>query len=102
LPATVAQELCLTGRTVRASEARRLGIVREVAAADRELLGRAIELAERICGLPRRSVLETKRRTLLERRHLWGFLFDEEREAFRRAVLGPDTEPTGAGRRTRT
>src|SRR5204863_3106065 len=64
LPATVAQELCLTGRTVRASEARRLGIVREVAAADRELLGRAIELAERICGLPRRSVLETKRRTL--------------------------------------
>jgi hypothetical protein len=46
-------------------------------------------------------VLETKRRTLLERRHLWGFLFDEERDAFRRAVLGPDSEPAGAGRRAR-
>jgi 3-hydroxypropionyl-coenzyme A dehydratase len=101
LPATVAQELCLTGRVVNAPEALRLGIVREVAAADRELLGRAVELATRICELPRRSVLETKRRTLLERRHLWGFLFDEEREAFRRAVLGPDTEPADAGRPAR-
>lgn len=102
LPATVAQELCLTGRIVNASEGLRLGIVREVAGADREVLGRAVELAERICELPRRSVLETKRRTLLERRHLWGFLFDEERDAFRRAVLGPDGEPAGAARRART
>jgi len=37
-------------------------------------------------------VLETKRRTLLERKHLWGFLFDEEREAFQRAVLGATTK----------
>jgi len=101
LPATVAQELCLTGRVLNSPEALRLGIVREVAATDHELLGRAVELASRICELPRRSVLETKRRTLLERRHLWGFLFDEEREAFRRAVLGPDTEPADAGRRAR-
>jgi 3-hydroxypropionyl-coenzyme A dehydratase len=101
LPATVAQELCLTGRIVNASEALRLGIVRDVAGADRELLGRAVELAARICELPRRSVLETKRRTLLERRHLWGFLFDEERQAFRRAVLGPDSEPADAGRHAR-
>jgi enoyl-CoA hydratase len=99
LPATVAQELCLTGRIVRASEALRSGIVREVTGGRREVLGRAIELAQRICELPRRSVLETKRRTLLERRHLWGFLFEEERKAFRRAVLGPDTETAGAGRK---
>ncbi len=97
LPATIAQELCLTGRVVDAPEALRLGIVREVAGADRELLERTVELAARICEFPRRSVLETKRRTRLERRHLWGFLFDEEREAFRRAVLGPDTEPSNAG-----
>ena len=34
LPATVAQELCLTGRIVRATEAQRLGIVREVVSGD--------------------------------------------------------------------
>ena len=101
LPATVAQELCLTGRIVPAAEAQRLGIVREVTAATRDVVARAIELAERICGLPRRAVLETKRRTLLERKHLWGFLFEEERAAFRRAVLGPEPEPAqdrGGGR----
>ena len=93
LPATVAQELCLTGRIVRASEAQKLGIVREVVPAQRDVVSRAIELAERIAEFPRRAVLETKRRTLLERKHLWGFLFDEEREGFRRAVLGGDPEP---------
>jgi enoyl-CoA hydratase/carnithine racemase len=101
LPATVAQELCLTGRIVDAPEAQRLGIVREIAGPNRDVLDRAVELAERICDLPRRSVLETKRRTLLERKHLWGFLFDEEREAFRRAVLGADAEPATGGRRAR-
>ena len=34
------------------------------------------------------AMLETKRRTLLERSHLWGFLFDEEERVFRRALLG--------------
>ena len=75
--------------------------MREVAGPGSDVVARAIELAERICGLPRRSVLETKRRTLLERKHLWGFLFDEERDAFRRAVLGPDSEAADGGRRTR-
>ena len=92
LPATVAQELCLTGRIVRADEALRLGIVREVVDAHTDVLARGLELAQRITELPRKAVLETKRRTLLERRHLWGFLFEEEREAFRRAVLGPEPE----------
>ena len=39
---------------------------------------------ERIAGLPRKAILETKRRTLLERRHLWGFLFEDEQRVFRR------------------
>lgn len=88
LPATVAQELCLTGRMVAATEAQRLGIVREVVSGD--VVGRALELAERIAGLPRKAILETKRRTLLERHHLWGFLFEEEERVFRRALLGDD------------
>jgi enoyl-CoA hydratase len=98
LPATVAQELCLTGRIVPAAEAQKLGIVREVTSGSRDVRERGVELADRVTRLPRRAVLETKARTLLERKHLWGFLFDEERDAFRRAVLGPDpASPDAAG-----
>ena len=88
LPATVAQDLCLTGRIVEAAEAQRLGIVREVTGDD--VMPRALALAERVAGLPRRAILETKRKTLLERQHLWGFLFDEEERVFRRALLGEE------------
>jgi enoyl-CoA hydratase len=97
LPATVAQDLCLTGRMVRADEAQKLGIVREVTSPPGDVVARALDLAQTITELPRTAVLETKRRTLLERKHLWGFLFDEEREAFQRAVLGATSEvaPTG-------
>jgi enoyl-CoA hydratase len=90
LPATVAQELCLTGRLVRAEEAHRLGIVREVVREN--VVDRAIELAARVAGLPRKAVLETKRRTRLERHHLWGFMFEEEKRVFRRALLGDSDE----------
>src|SRR6476659_7248015 len=90
LPATVAQELCLTGRLVKADEALKLGIVREVVRGD--LMERAMELAGRGAGLPRKAILETKRRTLLERRHLWGFLFEDEQRVFRRALMGHDSE----------
>ena len=93
LPATVAQELCLTGRVVQAQEAQRLGIVRDVVAGD--VLPRGVALAERIAALPRRAILETKRRTMLERRHLWGFLFEEEERVFRRALLR-DEDPDAA------
>ena len=88
LPATIAQELCLTGRLVKADEALKLGIVREVASGD--VVARGLELGQRVAALPRRAVLETKRRTLLERRHLWGFLFEDEQRVFRRALLGPE------------
>jgi enoyl-CoA hydratase/carnithine racemase len=91
LPATVAQDLCLTGRMIDAPEALRLGVVREIAQDD--VVVRGLELAERVAALPRGAVLETKRRTLLERRHLWGFLFEEERRVFARALLGPEPEP---------
>jgi 3-hydroxypropionyl-coenzyme A dehydratase len=94
LPATVAQELCLTGRIVKAPEAQKLGIVREVAEGD--VVARGLELAARVAELPRQAILETKRRTLLERRHLWGFLFEEEERVFRRALLG-DAEPEADG-----
>jgi enoyl-CoA hydratase/carnithine racemase len=90
LPATVAQDLCLTGRLVKAKEAAKLGIVREVVPGD--LVTRALELGNQVAGLPRKAVLETKRRTLLERRHLWGFLFDDEQQVFRRALIGPETD----------
>ena len=86
LPATVAQELCLTGRIVDAAEAKKLGIVREVTSGD--VVERALGLAGRVAALPRESVFETKRRTRMERDHLWGFLFEEERRVFRRALLG--------------
>ena len=71
---------------VDAAEAQRLGIVREVTEDD--VVARALELAQRIAGLPREAILETKRRTLLERSHLWGFLFEDEERVFRRALLG--------------
>lgn len=94
LPATVAQDLCLTGRVLTAGEAQRLGVVREVVAGD--VVARALELAASIAALPRDAVVETKRRTLLERRHLWGFLFEDEKRVFRRALLGTD-EPGANG-----
>jgi enoyl-CoA hydratase/carnithine racemase len=97
LPATVAQDLCLTGRIVRADEAQKLGIVREVVSPPGDITARALDLAQRITELPRQAVLETKRRTLLERKHLWGFLFEEEREAFQRAVLGATSAVAPAG-----
>jgi enoyl-CoA hydratase/carnithine racemase len=90
LAATVAQELCLTGRLVKAEEAQKLGIVREVVGGD--VVARGLELGQRVARLPRTAVLETKRRTLLERRHLWGFLFEDERRVFKRALLGADEE----------
>src|ERR671937_2307989 len=55
LPATVAQELCLTGRLVKADEAQKLGIVREVVQSD--VLTRGVELGGRIAALPRKAVL---------------------------------------------
>ena len=86
LPAAVAQDLCLTGRSVDAEEAFRLGIVREAVAP--EPVARALELAAEVAAMPREAVLETKRRMLFERERTWGFLFERERDVFARALLG--------------
>jgi enoyl-CoA hydratase/carnithine racemase len=86
LPAVLAQDLCISGRMVDAEEAVRIGIARELAGD--EVVARAIELGRRIAALPRSAVLATKRRVLLERERLWGFLFEEERRALREALLG--------------
>jgi enoyl-CoA hydratase/carnithine racemase len=91
LPATVAQDLCFTGRLVDAHEALKLGIVSEVHSSS--VAERGVELAEHVTSLPRSAMLETKRRKMLEREHLWGFLFEEERLAFRTALLGEEPEP---------
>ena len=90
LPAAVAQDLCFTGRIVGAAEASGLGVVRDVVEDD--VVAAGMELAHRVADLPRDAVLETKRRTRLERDRLWGFLFEDERRAFHRALLGEDPE----------
>lgn len=91
LPATLAQDLCLTGRVVDAQEALALSIVREVS--NGGVVERGVALAAQIAALPRDAILETKRRKLLERRHVWGFLFEDERRVFARALLGDEPEP---------
>jgi enoyl-CoA hydratase len=90
LPATVAHDLCLTGRVIGPDEALMMGVVRERCKG--EAAERGVELATQIATLPRQAVLETKRRKLLERSQLWGFLFDDERRVFTRALLGDEPD----------
>ena len=94
LPAAVATELVLTGRTLDAAGASKLGIVSAVHPAD-ELMPRALELAGRIAAGPRSALTETKRRILADRESTFGHLFDAEEEALRAALLQED-EPDGA------
>ena len=88
LPASVAQDLCMTGRAVEAREAMELGIVRELT--DGDPVDRALDLAGEIAAMPRAGVLATKSRVLLEREETWGYLFERERRDFARALLGED------------
>ena len=90
LPATIAQDLCLTGRIIGPAEALKMGVARERCSG--EAIERGVELASQIAALPREAVLETKRRKLLERSHLWGFLFEDERRVFARAMLGDEPD----------
>jgi enoyl-CoA hydratase len=92
LPPAVAAELCLSGRVFDAQEALRLGVVNEVVAGD-ELLDLAAEAAAAIASHPRSAILETKRRVLLDRQHLFAHLFEDERRVFREALLGDEPEP---------
>ena len=92
LPAAVAAELTLTGRTLDAFGALKLGVVGAVHTAD-ELMPRALELAGRIAAGPRTPLLETKRRILLDRERTFGHLFAAEEDALRTALLADDPEP---------
>jgi enoyl-CoA hydratase/carnithine racemase len=92
LPAAVAADLSLTGRSVDAGQALDLGIVSEVVSAE-ELLPRALERAAGIATMPREAILETKRRMLMEREHLFSELFEDEERVFRAALLGDEPDP---------
>ncbi len=85
LPAALARELCLSGRIVDGQGALREGIVGQLVAAG-EAAAAAGALAREITGRPRRATLESKRRILLEREQLYGFLFDDEERMFRAAL----------------
>jgi enoyl-CoA hydratase/carnithine racemase len=86
LPAALARELALTGRIIQSGEAEALGVVSEVVEPP-GLMPRALELAAAAAGPTGRT---TKRRILIERRHLYGRLFLDEEWALRQALLaGP-------------
>jgi enoyl-CoA hydratase/carnithine racemase len=85
LPAALARELCLTGRLLDAPEAERLGVTSRTVG-EAESAAAASELAAEIASRPRRAVLESRRRMLLERRTLYGFLFEDEERMFRKAL----------------
>jgi enoyl-CoA hydratase/carnithine racemase len=89
LPAALARELCVSGRLIDAEAARADGVISELAAPG-QAAGRGLEIATEIAGRPRAAVTETKRRILLERERLYGFLFEDEERMFRRALLGAD------------
>ena len=55
----VARDLCLTGRRIDATEALRMGVVREVVA-DEDLLAAAWRIADEIARAPRSALVRTK------------------------------------------
>ena len=87
LPASLAAELCLTGRLLDAAEAHGRGVVSEVHRPD-ALRARAEALASEIAAAPPSASLETKRRILIERDTCWRPLFEAEEQALRQALLG--------------
>jgi enoyl-CoA hydratase/carnithine racemase len=91
LPASVAAELTLTGRSLDAFGALKLGIVSAVHNPE-QLMPRALELARRIAAGPRGALAATKRRILLDRERSFGHLFAEEERALREALLEDDPD----------
>jgi enoyl-CoA hydratase len=88
LPAPLARELCLSGRVLDAAEARELGVVADVVAAQ-EALARTVDMAERIASLPEQTTREIKRRFLLEAKLMRDPLLADEERALRAALLEP-------------
>ena len=87
LPASLASELCLTGRLLDAREALARGVVSAVHEPD-ELGAAANELATQIAAAPPSASVETKRRVLIERERVWRPLFEAEERALKDALLG--------------
>ena len=92
LAPAAARELCLTGRVIGVSEAFRLGVVSDVWPDD-ELHERALELAQRIAGMPQAAQLETKRRILADGERAFGELFAEEERLFRETLFEGEPDP---------
>lgn len=86
LPAALARDLCISGRLLDAEGARAEGVVSELV--EGSVAERALALGTEIASRPRAAILETKRRIVLERQQLYGFLFEDEERMFRRALLG--------------
>jgi enoyl-CoA hydratase len=84
LPAALARELTLTGRMLDAPEALRLGVVADVVPRE-ALLRLALDVARGMAAKPAAAL--TKSRILLERRQLFGALFEEEERMLREALL---------------
>jgi enoyl-CoA hydratase len=88
LPVAVARDLCLTGRTIDADEALRLGVVSAVEHDDARLLALARTRAGEIAAHPERGVTTTLGWARSEA-GAWRDLLAAERSAFR-AALGVD------------
>jgi enoyl-CoA hydratase/carnithine racemase len=92
LPAALARELCISGRVIGAEGAEAHGVLSELVG-EGEAEARARDIAGEIASRPRRALTETKRRILLERERLYGFLFEDEERMFRAALLGDADDP---------
>ena len=87
LPEPLARDLVLTGRLLDARAARECGLVNEVSA-EGGAVARALAVAAEIAERPLATLLEIKRRILLDAEHARGHLFAQEEQAFRNALLG--------------
>jgi enoyl-CoA hydratase len=85
LPRPVALDLCMSGRTIDAAEALRLGVVSEVAEGP-SALERALERAGEIASLPDAGPRMVKQWASEDRS--WARLLELELDAFRSAALG--------------
>ncbi len=91
LAPALARRLCLGRETLDAARALALGVVSEVCE-PAALRDRALEVAAGIAAVPRWTVLEVKRRILLDAELSWGRLLDDEARALRAALLDPDPD----------
>jgi enoyl-CoA hydratase/carnithine racemase len=83
----IARELCLTGRTIDANEALRIGLTNEIVI-DKNILNRAIELAETILEAPNDTLLYLKSFMTSSKQKEFETCFSVEHdEAFRKLLL---------------